>query len=195
MERWLTVDFDNTLVKEKWPEIGEENPFAVETIKEFRKRGYKIILHTCREGKPLDDAFEWMKSKDIEPDYVNENPESNAKWGKCRKVYSHINIDDHNFGIRKLGDGSVDWLWIKRQLANMGEADDVQRPSHYQGKHGMQAIDVIEEFGLTECSHIANAQKYILRAGKKAGNSKVKDLSKAIFYLNRELENSMLDEH
>ena len=61
--------------------------------------------------------------------------------------------------------------------------DSVNHPSHYQsGK--IEAIDVIEAFALN--FNRGNALKYILRAGKK-GSIK-EDLSKAIWYLKREVE-------
>lgn len=186
---YISIDFDGTLVSNKWPEIGEEVPFCVETIKKFKEDGHVIILNTCREGVLLDDAMAWMKQKDIEPDYVNENPDANAKWGKCRKVFADAYIDDHNAFIKKRDDGSVDWLWIKRKYENKySQADIVKKPGHYQTENSfLEAIDVLEEFN--PCGHIWNALKYLMRCGKKAGESEVKDLKKAIWYINRRIEN------
>jgi hypothetical protein len=55
-------------------------------------------------------------------------------------------------------------------------------PSHYKAG-GMEAIDVIEAFGLDY--HLGNATKYILRAGKKG--DRIEDLRKAVWYLEREI--------
>lgn len=63
--------------------------------------------------------------------------------------------------------------------------DDINHPSHYQG-NTMQSIQVIEDFDLN--FRLGNAIKYILRCEKK-GN-KEKDLKKAIWYLQREIEQS-----
>ena len=63
--------------------------------------------------------------------------------------------------------------------------DTVNHPNHYKGK-GLECIQVIEAFELGFC--LGNAIKYILRAGKKG--RKDEDLKKAIWYLNRELEDS-----
>lgn len=60
----------------------------------------------------------------------------------------------------------------------------VNHPTHYQGKD-IEAIDVIESFDLNFC--LGNAIKYILRAGKKG--DKKEDLEKAVWYLNREINN------
>lgn len=61
--------------------------------------------------------------------------------------------------------------------------DLVNNPSHYQG-NCLEVIDIIEDFNLNFC--LGNAVKYILRAGKK--DSSKQDLMKAIWYLQRELE-------
>lgn len=183
---YIAIDFDGTIVSNKWPEIGEVAPFAIETIKRFKADGHKIILNTCRENELLQKAIAFLAEHEIFADYVNDNPVACENWGKCRKVWADMFIDDHNAFIPKLSDGTVNWLWILRQYENAGSADVVKRPSHYQGRDGMQAIDVIENFGLNY--NIGNAEKYILRAGRKDGNSKAQDLKKAIFYIEREIQ-------
>ena len=59
--------------------------------------------------------------------------------------------------------------------------DLVNKPPHYIG-NGLEAIDVIEDWGLG--FHLGNALKYIVRAGKKS-KLPVEDLQKAIWYLER----------
>ena len=59
----------------------------------------------------------------------------------------------------------------------------VNHPSHYQSG-GIEAIDVIEAFGLGFC--LGNAVKYILRCGKK--DSDIQELSKAAWYIEREIK-------
>jgi hypothetical protein len=65
-------------------------------------------------------------------------------------------------------------------------AEQVVKPDHYQGKGGLQAIDVIEAFGLG--FSLGNVVKYVLRAGKK--DDRLKDLEKAMEYLKFEIENT-----
>lgn len=57
------------------------------------------------------------------------------------------------------------------------------RPTYYK-VNGIETIDVIEAFELN--FNLGNVFKYIARAGKK--DDKVKDLKKAITYLNREIK-------
>ena len=56
---------------------------------------------------------------------------------------------------------------------------------HYKNLNP-QPIEVIENWGLD--FHLANVLKYISRAGKKEGESELKDLEKAKVYLERKIE-------
>ena len=59
------------------------------------------------------------------------------------------------------------------------------RPDYYKSK-GVETIDVIEAFDLN--FNLGNVIKYVLRAGKKEGEEKEKDLNKALFYISREIK-------
>lgn len=61
----------------------------------------------------------------------------------------------------------------------------VDHPSHYGGaENPYEAIKVIEACGLD--FHLGNVVKYILRSDKKG--AEVEDLRKAVWYLNRAIE-------
>jgi len=60
---------------------------------------------------------------------------------------------------------------------------DAVNPAHYKSG-GLEAIDVIEAFDLN--FRLANACKYILRAGRKGDRKE--DLLKAQWYISRELD-------
>jgi hypothetical protein len=62
--------------------------------------------------------------------------------------------------------------------------DVINHPPHYRSTTGLEAIDVIEAFGLG--FHLGAAVKYILRAGRKG--DAVTDLQKARWFLDRETE-------
>lgn len=61
----------------------------------------------------------------------------------------------------------------------------VNQPKHYQG-NGMAAIDVIRAYDLNFA--LGNVIKYTLRAGRKPDEDAVKDLEKALWYLQNELD-------
>jgi hypothetical protein len=75
--------------------------------------------------------------------------------------------------------------------ASVTLVDMVNHPPHYTfGKY--EVIDVIEDWGLNY--HRGNAIKYLARAGKKNENV-VEDLKKAIFYINREVDQILREQH
>ncbi len=100
MPKILLIDFDGTIVEDKYPNIGKPIEGAIETIKALKLAGYKLILWTCREGKHLTEAVDFLKDQGIVFDVVNEpHPENPfAHLGKNRKPYAHYHFDDKNFG-------------------------------------------------------------------------------------------------
>ena len=52
----IAVDFDGTIVEHKYPYIGKEIPFAIETLKRLAEDRHKLVLWTVREGRLLDEA-------------------------------------------------------------------------------------------------------------------------------------------
>ena len=96
----LAVDFDGTIVSERFPEIGEPLFFAIESLIKMKQNGNKLILYTCREDSPerkyLTEAVEFCRSHGLEFDAVNENIAGNpfALLGKSRKPYADFYIDD-----------------------------------------------------------------------------------------------------
>ena len=47
----IAVDFDGTIVEHRYPNIGEEKPFAIETLKMLIRDHHQLILWSVREGK------------------------------------------------------------------------------------------------------------------------------------------------
>lgn len=62
----------------------------------------------------------------------------------------------------------------------------VNSPSHYHKASGVEVIVAIEAWGLGFC--LGNVVKYVARAGRKDSGTRIEDLHKARWYLNRELE-------
>ncbi len=70
-----------------------------------------------------------------------------------------------------------------RKVIEESTREVVEDDDYYEGKNGTEAIDIIEEFELGFC--LGNVVKYVLRAGKKVGNTELEDLDKARWYLER----------
>jgi hypothetical protein len=63
--------------------------------------------------------------------------------------------------------------------------DLVNHPSHYKSG-GIETADFIEAKGLN--FHLGNVVKYVSRAGLKEGATKLQDLQKARWYLDRQIK-------
>lgn len=72
-------------------------------------------------------------------------------------------------------------------LTSAKEHDEINAPKHYNAGDVYETIKVIEAWDLG--FHLSQVLKYLSRAGKKPGESQLKDLEKARWYLNREIEN------
>lgn len=60
----VAVDFDGTIVADKYPEYGEVNQDMVEVMNECRNAGYKVMIYTCRVNRELYDSDEsWAKAR------------------------------------------------------------------------------------------------------------------------------------
>ena len=102
----IAVDFDGTIVEHRYPEIGPEIPFAIDTLKMLIADRHKVILWTVREGELLDQAVEWCRQRGVEfyavnKDYPEEKKEYNNHFS--RKIKAEVWIDDRNVG------GLPDW--------------------------------------------------------------------------------------
>ncbi len=94
--RIIAVDFDGTLCRNCYPEIGEPNLKLIAILKNLHEKGCKLILWTCRCGELLEEAVQWCEQFRIPFDAVNENVEENLKkYGTDpRKVFADVYIDD-----------------------------------------------------------------------------------------------------
>ena len=96
----VAVDFDGTIVRDRYPEIGEPNKVLIQILKERKHRGEKLILWTCRandsRGSQLDDAVKYCIQQGLEFDAINENISEVQELfgGDTRKVYANEYIDD-----------------------------------------------------------------------------------------------------
>ena len=81
----FAVDFDGTIVKNAFPDIGEELEDAVRTI------------WTCRSGFRLCEMIRWLTDNGFFPDTVNTNAIPVEGFGNT-KIYADIYIDDRNLG-------------------------------------------------------------------------------------------------
>ena len=96
----IAVDFDDTLVETtEYPYFGQTTEMFHNLLriqKEFPNT--QFILYTCREGKELDMAVNFLETNGFRIDAVNTDVESTLKWkGPGRKPFAHIYIDDRAY--------------------------------------------------------------------------------------------------
>lgn len=108
----IAVDFDGTIVENKYPQIGKEIPFAISTLKKLQTDGHLLILWTVREGKYLEEAIAFCRQRGIEFYAVNRNypEETDNSIIHYRKVDADVFIDDRNVG------GLPDWDTIYKMI-------------------------------------------------------------------------------
>lgn len=123
----IAVDFDGTIVEHRYPAIGAEIPFAIDTLKRLAADRHKLILWSVREGKLLDEAVEYCKKQGLEFYAVNSNyPEESRRHDTfSRKLQADLFIDDRNLG------GLPDWGVIYRMVSEELTFEDVY--GEYEG--------------------------------------------------------------
>ena len=110
----IAIDFDGTVVQHRYPAIGEEIPFATETLKLLLADRHRLILWTVREGKLLDEAVAWCRERGVEFYAINQDypEEHRADKGFSRKLKADLFIDDRNLG------GIPDWGTIYQMVCS-----------------------------------------------------------------------------
>lgn len=112
----IAVDFDGTIVENRYPEIGKPMLFALETLKKLQEDGHRLILWTYRAGEELEDAVRFCKKNGLKFYAVNKSyPEEAYDKSMSRKILADIFIDDRNIG------GLVGWGEIYQQLKSNPE--------------------------------------------------------------------------
>lgn len=135
----IAIDFDGTVVKHRYPNIGESIGAEV-VLKELVKAGHRLILYTMRDhdthevpersglvsttGDCLQAAVDWFYKKGIRLWGVNCNPTQKA-WTSSPKVHADLYIDDRAFGVPlktdpETGGYYVDWVKIAQVFALKG---------------------------------------------------------------------------
>jgi len=65
----------------------------------------------------------------------------------------------------------------------MTQGYDYINPKHYQLGNGLEAVDILKSVARHD-GLLWNCLKYLIRVGKKPGESRLRDLQKAQWYLN-----------
>jgi len=78
-----------------------------------------------------------------------------------------------------------DLLGITGTTGHQLDPEGVDHPAHYsQHPSGVECIDIIEHMGF----NLGSAVKYLWREGLKDSEPTIKDLNKAVWYIQREIK-------
>lgn len=118
----IAVDFDGTLVDDRYPQIGKPKMFAFDSLKKLQQDGHRLILWTYRTGRALQAAVDFCKEQGVEFYAVNASyPEEEFDAARSsRKIHADIFIDDRNFG------GLPGWGEIYQKISGQS-AEDLER--------------------------------------------------------------------
>lgn len=97
MRKIIAVDFDGTLVENKWPKIGKMKKDVVKRLYDeiFDEKAY-VIIWTCRSGTQLQEMQDWLVENKVYFDRINANaPWIIDQYGRDnRKIYADEYWDD-----------------------------------------------------------------------------------------------------
>ena len=96
----IAVDFDGTLVEDKFPEIGKVKSNVWGEVIKAQENGAKIILWTSRDNERLKAAVEFCTERGLHFDAINDNlDECKILFDNdTRKVYANEYWDDKAVG-------------------------------------------------------------------------------------------------
>lgn len=93
----IAVDFDGTIVEEKYPEIGKPKEDVFNVLVRLHNEGHRLLLWTYRHGERLEQAVDFCKKNGVEFYAINKNfPDEIYDERVPRKLLADIYIDDRD---------------------------------------------------------------------------------------------------
>ncbi len=139
----IAVDFDGTIVVDKYPAIGPEQPFAFDTLKKLQGDGYRLILWTYRQGKKLEEAVAFCHKNGVDFYTINASFEGEVfdPQTQSRKIHADYFIDDRNVGGFPGGGEVYDIIKIKINFS-IAEGQEV---TYYTNKNRKKKASLLNK--------------------------------------------------
>lgn len=146
-----------------------------ETLKELSERDDRVICHHMGDELQSEEGTIIVR-EGYESGNIYLVTLDNTPFDKWWDEDALIKIDEY------------DWDEFKKTgyIPPSPKHDNINKPKHYNMGE-IEPIDVIEDWRLDY--HLGNAVKYIARCEYK--ENKINDLKKAIWYIEREIENEV----
>jgi phage tail sheath gpL-like len=136
----IYLDFDGTVVEHYFPEIGAENPHAIQVIARLQAAGHDIVLNTYRadiDQKHVQEALDHIHSfeeiKQPIEKFLPQKLEPRSFDLDLAKESNQLYIDDISTGIPMrrnivLEHGMmVDWVELEKKLEEAGILESAER--------------------------------------------------------------------
>lgn len=169
-------DFDTTIYPQEQLEYLEEKEglMKMEKEKQMVTRYDQALYHAACDFAKTKTNCDKCRCKDS----CGCNPGTLGCRFALEDMWKHEAGIKDNHGV---GDAPT---YAQEQFEHIEGKEAVNHPDYYKCG-GVEAIDVIEAWGLDFC--LGNTVKYIARCGRKS-DKVLEGLKKAAWYLNREIE-------
>ena len=176
----IAVDFDGTIVENRYPYIGNEKPFAIETLKLLARDHHQLILWTCREGRLLQEAVEWCRQRGLEfyavnSNYPEETPAGNPTYS--RKLNVDVFIDDS--GLCPLPDWGTIYQMITHRPALLQSQSHCSRRCRWSVGGGLVLVLFIMSMLFTSCgssrdvAYLQNSEQVDLSSSQRLYDARI----------------------
>jgi hypothetical protein len=97
----VAVDFDGTIVKHRFPLVGDPVPYALDVLHAWQEYGMELYLWTMRShGRPeqpmiLTDAIRYCEDNGLRMEGFNSREQD---WTRSPKLYANYYVDDAALG-------------------------------------------------------------------------------------------------
>lgn len=158
-----------------WIEFG----YAL-ALRDLHDRGYAVVVSGaearqsifCRCGKLISSTADHV-ADELAISYLDQ-----VASRKVAEAEGHV---------ASLPAGGLHPYRTAAKVEQVEQVEDKTRPAHYGGKSNpLEPIKIITHYALNFC--LGNAIKYVLRAGRKPGETYLDDLRKAREYLSMEID-------
>lgn len=115
--KFLAIDYDGTIIEDgSFPEVGEFKPFAIETMIQMQKVGYKLNIWTCRgTAEQKISIMVALHGAGLNIREIGFNTHFqhflDRYETRSNKIYADVYIDDKAYGISE-----INWYDIYRSF-------------------------------------------------------------------------------
>jgi len=93
----IAVDFDGTVIKQEYPEMGKPIKGVKEALWRVKHKGHKIVYWTARNGFKLKEVKNWLIGNHYPIDGINRNLPG-SPYRSWPKICMDVIWDDRNVG-------------------------------------------------------------------------------------------------